>query len=89
MEGKTTEPLTMSVPMDMLFNIYLALYDAYERLETGSIQQKRCIDYLESNHGFKPPSSYITKEQKDFVEMKEREDKLRKPWMIGGVNPEQ
>jgi hypothetical protein len=57
-EGKMCEPITRSIPEQALDDIYISLLDAYERLNNGKANIKRCLDYLENTHGYKPPAGY-------------------------------
>jgi hypothetical protein len=57
------EPIKRAVEETVLDSIYVALYDAYERLQNGKLNIKRCLNYLEDVHGYKPSKGYpLTKE---------------------------
>ncbi len=53
-----TEPIMRAVPEIILDNIYVALSDAYERLPSGTMNIKRCLNYLENEHRYLPPTGY-------------------------------
>lgn len=53
-----TEPIARGVPEIILDNIYVALSDAYERLPSGTMNIKRCLNYLETEHRYEPPTGY-------------------------------
>jgi len=77
MEKGMTELTRVGVESSMLFNIYLALFDAYERLDDGCMNMKRCLDYLEAEHGYKPLPGYIIKDVKIELDIRKRESELK------------
>jgi hypothetical protein len=50
---------THSIPKSTIDDIHIALSDAFERLDSGTMLIKRCINYLEENHECKRPAGYI------------------------------
>ena len=47
-----------NIPEIVLDSIYVALLDAYERIDVGNCNIKRCLNYLEQSLGYEPPSGY-------------------------------
>lgn len=56
---------TLSIDGEMLENIYIALSDAVERIEKGTLHMRRCIDYLEDNLGIISRVKYLNREQQN------------------------
>ena len=52
------ESIKRIVPEQVLDGIYIALYDAYERLPNGTTNIKRCLNCLEEHFGYLPPKGY-------------------------------
>ena len=64
------EPESRLVTVEVLDNIYSSLLDAYERLDNGTANIKRCLNYIENQHGYEPPAGYIKKENKFRLSIK-------------------
>lgn len=58
----------ITIPEQILDDIYLSLLDAYERLDNGKANIKRSLNYLEGEHGYKPPKGYTTQDN-DHMQM--------------------
>lgn len=54
-----TEDVKRHVPEKVLEQIYIGLCESYERLDNGKMNLKACINYLEMEHGFRPPPGYL------------------------------
>ena len=52
------DPKMYALPEEILSNIYVGLCDCQERLEIGTMNVQRCINWLEDEHGFAPPKNY-------------------------------
>jgi len=50
----------------VLDEMYVAMLDAYERLENGTSALKRCLNYLEQEHGYQPPTGILERRQNDW-----------------------
>ncbi len=51
-----SEPVRRAVEQHILDDIYVAMFDAYDRLKTGNTNLRRCLNYLENEHGYLPPA---------------------------------
>lgn len=52
----------VSIHQIVLDDIYIALSDAYERLPEGTMNIKRCLNYLEKVKEYEPPEGYFDEE---------------------------
>lgn len=48
-----------NIPESMFQSFYLAMLDAADRLQTGTANLRRCINWMECEYGVKPPKASV------------------------------
>ena len=51
------EELIRSLPETVLDSIYIALLDAYNGSADNNAELRRCLNYLEKEHKYRPPEA--------------------------------